>query len=291
MADLFSKIIGTILLRPYVFVFLLIYLLASFSQMGWKKSLAFLVAGYLIAFFSELSSIHSGFPYGLYHYIPETVDKELWIAGVPFMDSLSYVFLAYCSFSMALFILSPIYKLGCEIFILDSHLVRNSWRTLFLGAFLMMFLDIIIDPVALRGSRWFLGQIYYYPEPGKYFGVPLANFIGWFIVGGVMIFVLQKISLWKLETDGFDRKFFRMPWGSFLGVGLYLGVMLFNILVSYFVEDMTLALVNTFYALLFLLLCWNFAWYKLKKVIREDLDYHLKDCPLGRLAYLLENDA
>jgi putative membrane protein len=42
---------------------------------------------------------------------------------------------------------------------------------------------VVIDPVTLRGDRWFLGQIYGYPTPGPYFGVPLSNFLGWGMVG------------------------------------------------------------------------------------------------------------
>ena len=60
------------------------------------------VLGYLLAWMAEFSAINWGFPFGEYIYIPATVDRELWVAGVPFMDSLSYVFLAYASFSMAL---------------------------------------------------------------------------------------------------------------------------------------------------------------------------------------------
>jgi hypothetical protein len=55
-------------------------------------------------------------------------------------------------------------------------------------------LDVIIDPVALRGSRWFLGQIYGYPQPGVYFGVPISNFAGWFAMGFVLIWALQAID-------------------------------------------------------------------------------------------------
>ena len=55
-----------------------------------------------------------------------------------------------------------------------------------LAGLLMMWLDVVIDPLAVRGDRWFLGRIFYYPEPGWYFGVPLANFAGWVVVGAAI---------------------------------------------------------------------------------------------------------
>ncbi len=287
MGDLIAKTIGTVLLRPYVFVFLLVYIVAGLSQVGWKKTAAFLVAGYFIAFISEVSSIHNGFPYGLYHYIPATRDKELWIAGVPLMDSLSYVFLAYCSFSTALFLLSPLCRHKKELIILDTLSLRYSWRTLILSAFLMTFLDIVIDPVALQGSKWFLGQIYYYPEKGLYFGVPMSNFYGWFFVGGIMIFFLQRIISLKVSPGTVDLIFFRIPWGSFLGVFLYFGILVFNTLISYLIKEFPLAIVNTFYILLFLALCLCSIIYKLDKVDPENIRNHMKDFPRGRLALLL----
>ena len=51
-----------------------------------------------------------------------------------------------------------------------------------LSAVFVTILDIIIDPVTHLGARWFLGEIYYYPDPGFYFDVTLANFAGWFLV-------------------------------------------------------------------------------------------------------------
>ena len=47
-----------------------------------------------------------------------------------------------------------------------------SWPVIGLTCLLFMLIDVVIDPVALRGDRWFLGQIYGYPDPGVYFGVP-----------------------------------------------------------------------------------------------------------------------
>ncbi len=48
---------------------------------------------------------------------------------------------------------------------------------------MMMLLDVVIDPLAVRGDRWFLGRVFDYPSGGVYFGVPLSNFAGWLLVG------------------------------------------------------------------------------------------------------------
>ena len=98
-------LIGTFTMRPYVFAFFAAFLLACVPHIGWRKTFQFTAAGYLIAFSSEWLSINTGFPYGWYYYIDTTSMRELWVAGVPFFDSISYVFLAYCSYSTALFIL------------------------------------------------------------------------------------------------------------------------------------------------------------------------------------------
>ena len=94
--------IGTVTMRPYVFAFFGAFLLVCVPHVGWRRTLTFTLIGYLIAFGSEWLSINTGFPYGGYYYIDTTSCRELWVAGVPFFDSLSYVFLSYCSYSTAL---------------------------------------------------------------------------------------------------------------------------------------------------------------------------------------------
>ncbi|SVD15066.1 uncharacterized protein METZ01_LOCUS367920, partial [marine metagenome] len=96
-----SLLVGTIILRPYVFVFLAIYLTIAILNMGFVRSIVFTLLAYTIAFISEYSSTRIGFPYGFYEYIETTRNQELWISNVPFMDSLSYSFLSYVAYTMA----------------------------------------------------------------------------------------------------------------------------------------------------------------------------------------------
>ena len=170
-AGLFALAAGTLALRPYVFGFLLAFLLAASRDLGASRAVGFLGWGFLVAFAAEFTSTRVGVPFGLYHYTGATRGVELFISNVPLFDSLSFPFLAYAAFCLA-------------------RLTRGEARPLALpalGAALMTFLDVVIDPLAVRGDRWFLGRLFYYPEGGVYFGVPLSNFGGWLVVGAAII--------------------------------------------------------------------------------------------------------
>ena len=159
-----SLLMGTIVLRPYVFVFLAVYLTIAILNMGLVRSIVFTLLAYTIAFLSEYSSTRIGFPYGFYEYIETTRGQELWISNVPFMDSLSYSFLAYVAYTMALFMWSPLKINRWDIRLVESSRVRRSLRVVFSGAIFFMLMDVIIDPVAFQGERWFLGKIYTYKD-------------------------------------------------------------------------------------------------------------------------------
>src|SRR5712664_1982660 len=96
-----NLLLATVLLRPYVFVFLLVFLLAGRADLGWRRTLLFGAWVWPLAWLAEFASTRVGLPFGLYHYTGETVGQELYIANVPFMDSLSFTFLAYAAFCLA----------------------------------------------------------------------------------------------------------------------------------------------------------------------------------------------
>lgn len=246
MAYFLGLLWGTLVLRPYVFIFLAIYLLLAIWHLGWGRALIFLVLGYMIAWLSEWSSINTGFPYGQYIYIEATRGQELWIGGVPFMDSLSYVFLAYASYSMALLALGPVQRQGSWIYLRENKALRTSYRTLILASVLFVTLDVIIDPVALQGYRWFLGQIYGYPEPGIYFGITLSNFMGWLIVGAIMIRVLQWVAQLDWPFAWINRGQRDFAGRGLLGPALYLSILIFNLTITFYIGEFLLGVVGIF---------------------------------------------
>jgi uncharacterized membrane protein len=283
MSDFFRLLLGTIVLRPYVFAFLTVYLAAAASHVGWRRTLLFLPVGYIVAWLSEFSSIHWGFPYGDYFYIPNTVDQELWVFGVPFMDSLSYVFLSYCSYSMALFVLSPVLFSKNRIMVLETRRLRRSPQTLVLGAFLFVLLDIIIDPVALQGHRWFLGQIYGYRETGLYFGIPMSNFAGWVLVGFAMIGVLQLLDTLPSLEPKKASILTRGPGARLLGPLLYVCILLFNVAVTFWIGEYFLGVVSCTVLFFPSLLVLFFTLHKRAYLNSEHIAEHCRDFPYANV--------
>ena len=288
MPEIVRLFIGTVALRPYVFAFLLVYAVAGASHMGWRRMAAFIPLGYGLAWLSEFASIHIGFPYGDYYYIQDTIDRELWVLGVPFMDSLSYVFLAYCSYATAIFILSPTHIGFRGAYILETRAIRRSWKTLALGAFLFVLLDIVIDPVALQGYRWFLGQIYGYRVEGIYFGIPMSNFGGWLLVGLVLTGALQALDrLPVLEPDG-DRFFTGFRGTGALGPVLYVSVLVFNLTVTLRIGEDLMALTGALILFFTFLPVFFFALYKQEHLSPQFVERHMADFPRSKAGALRE---
>jgi putative membrane protein len=277
MPHFFDIAIGTIALRPYVFAFFGAFLFVCVPHIGWRRTLTFTLAGYLIAFGSEWLSINTGFPYGWYYYIDTTSNRELWIAGVPFFDSLSYVFLAYCSYSTALFILSPLKSWRWNFVTLETRRIRRSFPALLLGALLQTCLDIVIDPVALQGNRWFLGQIYGYREPGIHFGVPLSNYGGWLLTSFCLIAAFQLIDARRLDEDA--SGVIRIPFHSLLGPLLYLSVLIFNIAMTLIIGERFMALCGVLMYAIPITLVVVLALRRVNGFTKEQLGEHLRDYP------------
>src|SRR5262249_52987535 len=136
-------LLSTIALRPYVFVFLGCYVAIAIVNFGWRTTALFTVLTYTVAWACEWSSVHNGFPFGLYHYIQATRGRELWVVGVPFMDSISFTFLSFASYTLALLLSAPLYGRGFDLRTLDTWELRRSPRVWLMAALFMMMVDLV----------------------------------------------------------------------------------------------------------------------------------------------------
>ncbi|MCK7477999.1 MAG: hypothetical protein M0C28_11640 [Candidatus Moduliflexus flocculans] len=183
MLDTPRLLLGSLLLRPYVFAFLGAHLVGASALLGWRRTSG-VHADHMAAwrFAAEASSIRTGIPFGWYYYLPSTGARRN--CGSPASRSSTRSRFRFCW--------SPATAwrgwLACRGPARRGESRRGPRRATSSAAGdggLFVLADVVIDPVALRGDRWFLGRIYGYPEPGLYFGIPrgelrgLGRWSGW----------------------------------------------------------------------------------------------------------------
>lgn len=217
---------------------MIFFLILSRLEQGWLRTGLWVLTSYLVALAAEWGSINHGIPFGVYVYHYDTLSRDLVVFGVPFFDTLSFSFLSYVSFSFAQFFLSPLWVKGLDVQRVTAPEIRNELPVLLLGAFLMMVVDLIVDPVANLGKYWFLGDIYHYPDPGIHFGVTFANYRGWFVVAVVTILLNQAIDRRLTARERRLGRDLRLPHLFCLGLfapGFWAGIVLFQLGVTYWV--------------------------------------------------------
>ena len=141
-------------------------LLISFLILLWndenhkKELLWFVIGSFLIGFGIEVLGVNTGFPFGSYKY-GLVLGPKIW--GTPIMIGVNWVLLSYCA-GMTFQSLLP-----------KSNILIKS----LLGAASLLFLDFIMEPVAIHYDfwTWLQGEI------------PFQNYLAWFIIA----FVIQLI--------------------------------------------------------------------------------------------------
>jgi Carotenoid biosynthesis protein len=276
-------LIATIELRPYVFIFLASFLFISIVNFGVRTTLLFGALTYAVALVCEWSSVHNGFPFGLYHYIEATRGREIWVFGVPFMDSLSFTFLGFASYTVALLLNSPLYRRGYDLRLLDTREIRRAPRVWLLAALFMVMIDMVVDPLSVLGDKWFLGKIFWYDPPGAHFGVPISNYLGWYFVAAVTIpiFALLDSALnrGRVRPKGLAPGF---PSRALLGPALYLGIVAFGITMLFRIGAAETAWASVFIYLPFLALGLHILARRDSYGDAAALERHLADFPYER---------
>lgn len=89
-----------------------------------------------------------------------------------------------------------------------------------------------------------MGKIYSYPQEAVYFGVPLENFAGWAVVGFLFLLGYRCLERGSYASDPIPREV--VKWELLLGIGLYYGVLAFNLGVTFWIGEMLMGIVGCF---------------------------------------------
>jgi uncharacterized membrane protein len=122
---------------------------------------------FVLGFMVELIGVHTGVIFGSYVY-GVTLGPKLF--NVPIIIGLNWLLI--------------IYSIG----VLTGSISMPVWLKILLGATLAVFIDMLIEPVAIKFDFWSW-------DGGE---VPVRNYFGWFFLSAIM---LSLFHLFKVKTD------------------------------------------------------------------------------------------
>ena len=164
-------VLHTLTHRWWALIFIPVFFWVATAERSWRSALRFLAVASGISLAAEYLSTHTGFPYGRYDYIANTHGTELYISNVPLFVPLTF---------------------GTVIWAGRALINKTNVRPATLivgGAVFAAAIDLVIDPMTLRGGTWFMGWLYSYRSSGPWFNVPWSNYAGWILVGALILFV------------------------------------------------------------------------------------------------------
>ncbi|MBX3173373.1 MAG: carotenoid biosynthesis protein [Gemmatimonadaceae bacterium] len=185
--------------QVYVILGALAALLHSAPRFGVGRALLLFVAASGVALLSELGGTNLGLPFGPYRYTPML--GYMINGDVPYPIPISWYYMLYCCLAFCAALMAP----G------DSG--RNKWRwALVAGAFLTAWdvpMEVQMTNVQPAHWVWELGR---FPDwvPGwlggpLFYGMPLSNWIGWFLTGVLVSRLMLAIvppSTWQRMAGG-----------------------------------------------------------------------------------------
>ena len=126
-----------------------------------------LLAVAALGFAAEVIGVHFGVPFGRYEYTDVLQPQMLRVPIV--MAAAWVVLIAYVRAMLTRFQLP-------------------SWLATLIGSGWMTAIDLVIDPLAAGGLNYWR-----WSEHGAYYGIPLQNFFGWFVVSWLIFLLLQFV--------------------------------------------------------------------------------------------------
>jgi putative membrane protein len=87
--------------------------------------------------------------------------------------------------------------------------------------------------------------MYFYPNGGVYFGVPISNFLGWALVGALTVALFQWFERRQWLSSDLKRPagLRHLPYGGLIEPFLYLGVLLFTVALTFAIGETLLGIV------------------------------------------------
>lgn len=175
---------------------------------GWSEATVFVIICLSITFAMENIGTLTGFPFGRYTFLVGSGMAH--IGAIPIIVGPLYFGMGYASWVIANLLV------GDEVERPQSRYALVSVPLI--SAFVMTQWDVVMDP---SGST--LARAWIWHDSGGYFGVPLSNFLGWFLVTW-LYFQSFEIFLYSrrkhVNYPAVTRRFWAVPILLYLAAGL-----------------------------------------------------------------------
>lgn len=151
---------------PFHLLLMLVVITLSHHKLNSRFGIFALIVFWL-GFIAEWIGVHRGWLFGNYAY-DETLGLKL--AQIPLMIGVNWFLL--------------IYAVGVTM---QRSRLRSAFFRIIAGAGLLVLLDVLIEPVAIRFNYWHWGS-------GD---IPLKNYVCWFLVSAAMLYIFELFSFKK----------------------------------------------------------------------------------------------
>jgi putative membrane protein len=222
---------------------ILMYLHAP-KRYGWQATFVLVITAFVVGAVMEGISIQTGFPFGPYNYNMGRGGAEASGNSTLIMIGLFYGPLCYLSWTVASVIMNHADRR------LDKKL--NIIAMPIIAAFIMCQFDLVQDP-----STSTFANIWTWHNGGGVFGVPMVNFLGWFLNTYIIFQIFTLYLAWKQKKNKVvytpelqSKGYWMQPILFYLLIGLsYISQYIFHIDNTTVITDMggNVWTVNTMY--------------------------------------------
>ncbi|MEO8886062.1 MAG: carotenoid biosynthesis protein [Mucilaginibacter sp.] len=174
LAGVFIPELKPLMLQIVPWHLLLMFLLLLFTHRTINgRFIVFFILIFIIGFAAEWVGVHKAWLFGNYAY-GDTLGIK-W-QGIPLIVGINWFLLTYSTGVL-----------------LQRVAVKSLFARLFYGGILLTLLDFLIEPVAIRDHYWHWAG-------GS--DIPLKNYVTWFVLSAIMLFIFEKFRFKKQGLAG-----------------------------------------------------------------------------------------
>lgn len=196
------------LILPVLYFFIIFH---AIKLLQLKNALILLLITFSVTLTLEYIGTQGLIPYCNFYYTEQIAGPKI-LGEVPFLVPLSWLMIFYCGLIMSYIIIKGLFEYPIK----NGRIYEP--KNVFIGAIITGLIvvswDILLEPSAVGYNMWV------WKNEGIYYGVPLMNFIGWFVIS-VVIFLIFHLYLQKTNNKILFEKY-ASSWFIFLVILAYL---------------------------------------------------------------------